>query len=339
MSIVLITGVNGFIGSHVAQRFLKDGHQVRGLVRRSSDLSFLNGLAVELFFGDILERETLREPLSGAEIVVHNAGLASDWGPYKKFFQVNVEGTRNVAEIAAGLGVQRFVLISSAVVHGFNNPGRMDETAPLVDSIFPYCQKKKIAEEWLFAFAKETPMKATAIRPGNVFGARDHTFMEKYLDALSKGQAGYVGGGRSLTCPIAVENLVEAIYLAAFAPAAAGEAFLIMEDFEVDWRTFTEKFADALGLKRPTFSAPFWLGYAAAFLLETCYRIFALKNAPLLTRYRVCNAGRPYHFSVEKAKKLLKYLPVVQFDEAVRRTVEWYVHREVKTGYPASPGC
>lgn len=330
MSSVLITGVNGFIGSHVARRFQKDGHQVRGLVRKTSDLSFLKGLDVQLHVGDITLRETLRKPLSGVDVVVHNAGLASDWGPYRKFYEINVEGTRNVAEIAAGQGVKRFVQISSAVLHGFGNPGKMDETSPLADSIFPYCRTKKIAEEWLFASVKETTMEVVAIRPGNVFGPRDHTFMEKYLDALVKGRVGYVGGGRSPTCPIYVENLAEAICLAAFAPAARGEAFLVTEDLDLDWRTFTEKFADELGLGRPTLSVPFWLGYSLAYLLEGFYRIFSLQGEPLLTRYRICNAGKAYHFSVEKAKRLLKYAPVVPFEEAVRRTVTWYVGRGAK---------
>lgn len=330
MSRILITGVNGFIGSHIAQRFLEAGHEVGGLVRTGSDLSFMKGLDVKLFFGDITARETLWAPLKEVEIVVHNAGLASDWGPYGKFYAVNVEGTRNVAEIAAAQGVRRFVLISSAVVHGFDNPEKMDETSPLVDSRFPYCRTKKIAEEWLFAFAGETTMEVAVIRPGNVFGTRDHTFIEKYLDAMVQGRAGYVGGGRSLTCPTYVENLVEAIYLAAFAAAAVGEAFLITEDLEMDWRTFTEKFADEMGLQRPTLSAPFWLGYALSCLLEQFYKTFALKNEPFLTRYRICNAGKNYHFSTEKAKRLLKYRPVVPCDEAVRRTVRWYLGREGK---------
>lgn len=337
MSRVLITGVNGFIGSHVAQRFQKDGHQVRGLVRKTSDLSFLKGVDVELHVGDITRRETLRKPLSGVDIVVHNAGFASDWGPYREFYEINVEGTRNVAEIAAGQGVKRFIQISSAVLHGFGNPEKMDETSPLADSIFPYCRTKKIAEEWLFAYAKESTMEVAAIRPGNVFGTRDHTFIEKYLDALVKGRVGYVGGGKSPTCPIYVENLAEAIYLAAFAPAARGEAFLITEDRELDWRAFTEIFADELGLKRPTLSVPFWLGYSLAYLLEEFYEIFALKAEPLLTRYRICNAGKAYHFSAEKAKRLLKYAPVVPFEEAVRRTVTWYSGRAAKTNEPPQP--
>lgn len=337
MSSVLITGVNGFIGSHVAQRFQRDGHEVRGLVRKTSDLSFLKGLEVQLHVGDITRRETLREPLSGVDIVVHNAGFASDWGPYRKFHEINVEGTQNVAEIAAGQGVKRFVHISSAVLHGFGNPGKMDESSPLADSLFPYCRTKRIAEEWLFAYAKGSAMEVAAIRPGNVFGTRDHTFIEKYLDALVQGRAGYVGGGRSPTCPVYVENLAEAIYLAAFEPAARGEAFLITEDLEIDWRAFTELFADELGLRRPALSVPYWLGYPLAYLLERIHEIFALQAEPLLTRYRICNAGKAYHFSVEKAKRLLKYAPVVPFEEAVRRTVAWYVGREAKTNEPPQP--
>jgi nucleoside-diphosphate-sugar epimerase len=60
---------------------------------------------------------------------------------------------------------------------------------------FPYCETKKMAEQWLFGFARSTHMEVTAIRPGNVFGPRDHTFIEKYLDALIAGKIAYIVGG------------------------------------------------------------------------------------------------------------------------------------------------
>src|SRR4029450_13518941 len=85
-----------------------------------------------------------------------------------------------------------------------------------------YCRSKKQAEREVFA----SGLEVTAIRPGNVFGPRDHTFTDKYAQALEHGKGAYVGGGRSWTCPVYVENLADAIALACFEPAAAGEAFL-----------------------------------------------------------------------------------------------------------------
>jgi nucleoside-diphosphate-sugar epimerase len=330
MSLFLISGVNGFIGSHVAERLLKEGHRVRGLVRKTSDLEFIRGLDIELFTADLADISSLEKPLFGVDIVVHVAGLASDWGRYGRFFDVNVAGTRNIAEAAARNKVKRFLHISTAAVHGFHGYRNVDETFPFADTPFAYCKTKQIAEQWLFDFSRSTGMKVTAIRPGNVFGPRDHTFIEKYLDALIAGKIAYIDRGEHWTCPVYVENLVDGIIRACFEPAAAGEAFLITDGLEITWKDFTERFVDLLGVKRPRSSVPYRVAYALVFFLEAAYKLVRASTPPLLTRYRVANGGRDYHFSIEKAKRLLQYEPSVGFDVAVQRTVTWYLEWKKK---------
>ena len=104
---ILVTGANGFIGSHVVERLLRDGRKVRGLVRASSDLTCLEGVDVELARGDITDLASLNEPMRGVEIVVHVAGFVSDWDPRGECLSVNVHGTRNVIEAARAAGVRR----------------------------------------------------------------------------------------------------------------------------------------------------------------------------------------------------------------------------------------
>lgn len=319
-----ITGINGFIGSNIAKRLLDEGHQVSGIIRKTSDLKFLDGLDVKLTYGDITDRDSLAEPLKDVDVVIHVAALASDWGPYDLFYKINVEGTKNVAEVAAENNVKRFVFISSTVLHGFQNKRYQKEDDPLPKTKFPYCETKKLAEQWLFDFAKKTDMEITAIRAGNVFGIKDHTFAEKYLEALEQGKAGYIDGGKHWTCPVFSENLVDAILLAAEKPEAVGQAFIITDGYEIDWKTFTDKMADELGVKRPKLSTPFWLGYAIAGIMEYVYKLVNSKNPPLLTRYRISNGGTDYHFSIEKARNILGHEPKVKLDDAIKRTVEWY---------------
>ena len=330
MKLFLITGVNGFIGSHTAKRLLQEGHLVRGLVRTSSDRGFIRGLDIELVTGDIVDPGSLEKHLRGVDVVVHIAGLASDWGPYKKFYDVNMRGTRNIALAAARNRVRRFVHISSAAVHGFGGFRDADETFPMADTPFPYCETKKTAEQWLFDFARTTEMEVTAIRPGNVFGPNDHTFIEKYLDALIAGKIAYIDGGRHRTCPVYIENLVEGIMRACFETAAAGEAFLITDGLNITWKEFTGHFADQLKVKRQQISVPYPLAYGLAFSFEVIYKLFRVSTPPLLTRYRISNGGRDYHFSIEKARRLLHYEPSVKLDEAVQRTVDWYRERKKK---------
>ncbi len=327
MALVLVTGANGFIGSHACERFLAAGHRVRGLVRRTSDLSFLDGLDVERVVGDVTDAATLRAAVEGVEVVVHVAGFASDWGPRAKFLAVNLGGTTNVAEAAAAAGVRRLVHVSSASVHGFSGFRGATEDAPTPKTPFPYVESKRRAEEWLSGFARSSPVETTVIRPGNVFGPRDHTFVEKYAAALVSGSIGYVSKGRRWTCPTYVENLADALVLAAFVPAARGETFLVTDGLEIDWRTFTERLAGLLSVEAPRLSVPFAVGYPLAATCEALWHLFRAANPPLLTRYRICNGGRDYHFSVEKAKRLLSWAPAVPFDVALERTAEWLLRR------------
>lgn len=327
--LVLVTGANGFIGSNLCERSLREGYRVRGLVRGTADLAFLTGLDIELVRGDITDPASLARATEGVEVVVHVAGLAADWGPYARFHAVNVEGTKHVAESAARSGARRFVHLSSTAIHGFRGFRNASEDAPRPPSPFPYVETKRIAEEWLFEFAKSTPMTVTALRPGNVFGPKDHTFIEKYADALVAGNAAYVGGGRRWTCPTYIENLTDAIARACVEPAANGQAFLVTDGLVIDWKAFTEALANAIGAPPPRLSVPYWLAYPIAGAMEGVYRALRSATPPLLTCYRIANGGRDYHFSIEKARRVLGWNPAVPFDESIRRTAEWYLGRAV----------
>lgn len=327
MSLLLITGAAGFIGSHVAAMAKTAGHRVRGLVRRSTGQTSLLDAGIELRVGDITDRESVARAAEGADIVVHVAGLVSDWGPYERFFSVNVTGTRNVAEASHAAGVRRLVHISTTAIHGFTGFRDADETHPTPRTVFPYCETKRMAEEWLFGYRPSPPMEITAIRPGNVFGPGDRLFTGKYLDALESGKIAYIDGGSHWTCPTYVENLADGILRACFEPAVAGEAFLITDGLAIDWRTFTGMLARGLGVPEPARSVPYRLAYPAAALMEAAWRLFRRPTPPLLTRYRISNGGRDYHFSIAKAKRVLRYTPAVGIDEAIRRTIAWYRHR------------
>ncbi|MBK8095792.1 MAG: NAD-dependent epimerase/dehydratase family protein [Planctomycetes bacterium] len=317
---VLITGVNGFIGSHVAAAFARRGDRVRGLVRPTSDRRLLAGLELDLRVGDITDRASLDGAMPGVEVVVHVAGLASDWGPWQRFHAVNVVGTQQVAESAQAHGVRRFVHVSSASLHGFAGQRGMTEDSPMPVSRYPYVESKRQAEAWLWQWSRANGLPTVALRPGNVFGPDDHTFLQPYVTAIRRGQGGYIGGGRAWTCPTYVENLAAAVLLAAEHPAAVGEAFLVTDGLDIDWRTFTERLCDALALRRPRMSLPYWLGMAVATAMEGAWRLVGARSAPLLTRYRIQNGGRDYHFSIGKIRRRLGFEPPFDLATALQRT-------------------
>lgn len=320
---ILVTGANGFIGSRTCLYLLARHHEVVGLVRKNSNLKLLEGSGVKLVYGDITDRESLRGLFDDVEIVIHTAGAVIDWGPYSHFEKQNLEGTQNIAIEAATGGVKRMIQISSVAVHGFGKK-HADENSGMMESDVAYSQSKIQTEKWLNEFANRTNMEIVIIRPGNVFGPYDEKFIAPYLDLIRKGQFVFINKGKSLTCPTYIENLVHGIELACTHPDAGGETFIITDGLDIAWKEFTDALHSELEVNPTRRSLPYYLVYFIAYLMELSYKAMRIQQAPLLTRYRINNAGRDYHFTVEKAQRILGYKPVTGFKDAVRKTIEWY---------------
>jgi len=319
-----ITGINGFIGSNLATRLIAEGQEVSGLVRKTSNLSFLEGLKVKLFFGDLSDKALLDKATQGIDVVYHVAGRASDWGPMELFRKVNVEGTKNLMESSVNSGVKRFVFISSAAVHGFRGFRDATEDSPKTATIFPYSITKREAEDLVNRYHRERGLPTLIIRPGNVFGPRDRVTFAKMAELIEKGQMVYISRGRPLTCPTYVENLIDAILLAVDRKDTVGETFIITDGLEITWKEYMDKIAEKLGVRRPLFSVPYPVAYSAAAVCEAILKLFRSKKPPIITRYRIANVGKDYHFTIKKARAKLGYQPRVSLDEGMERTVEWY---------------
>jgi len=323
MSKILVTGANGFIGSNLVKRLVKDGHTVNSLVRKTSDLRFLSNVDTTLFYGDISDINSLKDSMKDVQKVYHIAGLAADYGPFSLFERVNFQGTKNVAQTACREGVKKFIYISTVAFHGFGKTN-MNEESPIADDLIPYAKTKYMAEQWLWEFDKESKMNITAVRPGNVFGVNDRTFMSKYLEAMLKGKFSEINKGKSKTCPIFSENLIDIITLVGNEDKANGNAFIATDGLDIDWHTFNDKLANALGIKLPKTSISYSVAYTIAKIYYGIHKAIGVKSEPFLTPYRINNGGKDYHFSIKKLNEYFGYKPKVDIDAAVQKTVEWY---------------
>ena len=320
----IVTGANGFVGSNLVRRLLSDGWAVSGIVRKTSDLSFLRGLDVQLVDAGLEDVDVLARAFAGADVVFHCASRASDWGSMDVFRKANVATAERVMQAAAQAGAGRVVYISSTVVYGFGGHVDTPETAPLRPERFPYCVTKLEAERMVERIGRDRKLPYSIIRPGNVFGPNDRITTIHLFKFLRAGKFAYVNGGRTLTCPTYVENLVDAIVLAGTKPAAAGEAFTITDGLRITWREYIEKICSALTTPPPRLSIPGGPAYAAAAVAEGLFKLFRAKDPPPITRYRIAQVRRDYHFSIEKARRLLGFEPKVGLEEAIRRTARWY---------------
>ncbi len=320
---ILVTGANGFIGSNLVKRLVSEGHTVKSLVRKTSDLSYLKGVSTEIVYGDIVNTDSLNAALQDVEQVFHVAGLAADWGPYELFYHINFVGTKNVAEAAANCGVSKMIYISTVAFHGFGKTN-MTETSPIAKKLIPYAQTKYMAEQWLWHFQQQTNLKITAVRPGNVYGVNDRTFMLKYLEAMQTGKFMEINKGRSKTCPVFIDNLIDIITLVSRDDKANGQAFIATDGLDINWHTFNSKLADAMKLKLPKVSIPYSVAYSIAKIYYGIHKTLGLKSEPFLTPYRINNGGKDYHFSIRKLQEYFDYKPQTDLDTAIQKTVRWY---------------
>ncbi len=331
---VLVTGASGFIGGHLVEELLKKGVYVRAQYKpRNLPAHLLRAKniypSLELFSADLTDFSSARRLLRDIDYVVHVAGLASDWGPFKRFYRINFLATWNLVREAFRHSVKKFILISSIAVHGFGRHVDTTEEGPYYPLVSPYQITKKMAEDFSVAFARRYNFPLVVIRPGNVYGPRDTTTFYRLFEAMEKGMNGYIGGGKTLTCPTYVSNLVDAILLSLEREdLLPGEVFNITDGDKVTWREIMEYSSHLLGIPRPKLSLPVPVAYFVANSLEKIYKFKPLspllKGDPPLTFYRVSQLAHHYHFSIEKAKRILGYSPKIHWRDGFAETVRAY---------------
>jgi nucleoside-diphosphate-sugar epimerase len=272
---------------------------------------------------DLSQPGEIEAAVRGIGSIVHAAALVNDWGRLEDFQAINVDLTARLSESARKEGCRVFVYISSVAVHGFGPHVYSCEEGPYYPLFNPYQLTKKMAEELVLSQSDEG-FRTCSIRPGNVCGPGDTTTFYPIFSALEKGVMGYLGGGHTLTCPVYIDDLVKAIVLALEKEQSNAEAFNITGGEEVTWHQLLTHVASLLGVRAPRISLPARLAYSVAGLLSTGYRLLGIRSSPPITRYRVAQLINDYHFSIDKARSLLGYVPRVGWQDGMRRTVAAY---------------
>jgi UDP-glucose 4-epimerase len=177
----VVTGGAGFIGSHLVERLLKDGHEVTVLdnlsTGRLENLKHLKSDRLNVKHLDIVDLEKIKPHFEGVEWVFHLAALA-DIVPSivhpLKYHHSNVDGTVSVLEAAKASGVKRFLYTASSSCYGLPDKFPTPETAE-IRAMYPYALTKYIGEEYVMHWAKTYKMPAVSLRLFNVYGPRSRT--------------------------------------------------------------------------------------------------------------------------------------------------------------------
>lgn len=213
---VLVTGANGFTGSHTVKALLKRGYQVRGFVRGASGMKRLTNVEIPLERGDLTDRNALKTALQGVDVVIHTAAYV-DLGivDEPEMERVNVEGTRILLELASQLGIQRFVHCSTIGVFGDTQGQVIDETYTRTQIGFSsaYDRTKYLSQRWVDRFHQQG-LSTVSVLPSGIMGQGDPHFGPVVQRFLKKQLKLWAGGAR-MTGIVHVEDVAELLVLAA----------------------------------------------------------------------------------------------------------------------------
>ena len=322
MSRFLVTGIAGFIGSSLARELLLEGHEVVGVDNLSTgSLGNLSSVLDEFEFHwiDINETDALREACHGVDVVFHQAALASvprSVADPVTTHVANVDGTLSVLLAARDAGVRRVVYAASSSAYG-DEPTQPKHEDMLPAPLSPYATQKLTGEHYVRNFSQIYGLEGVCLRYFNVFGPRQSAnspysgVIARFADDMLAGRTPTIfGDGLQSRDFTFVQNIVKANMLAAAAPASAvsGEVINIGTGHSHTLRELYEAMAKDLQFDRePIYAAP--------------------------------RAGDVPHSlaSIEKARRLLDYVPEVSFEEGLRLTTEWYEESRAHRDEPSRP--
>jgi nucleoside-diphosphate-sugar epimerase len=318
----LVTGASGSVGSRIVKRLLEEGHEVRGLVRKTSSLAYLPNEGVEIVQGDMTDLESLEAACAGCQWIFHSAAPVDDWVPAQVFEEVNVEGTRLLLEACDRRILDRFVFISSVNVYGVQPPPNTNEETPLIPCGYPYCDTKIEAERILMEAHRDSQLPITILRPANIWGPTATSWTIRPMQKLLNGKVTLIDGGGGSFNPIYVDNLAEACLLAAQHPEAVGEAFIITDGIVgMTFKDYFDLLSRMAGLPAVRKKAPKWLALIVAGTVEQAAKITGKR--PFITRFVVQMLTKNCYYDTAKSKRLLNYRPRVSQEQAFAETQAW----------------
>lgn len=320
---IFLTGGTGLIGSHIAERLIRSGHELVALQRPNSDSSFLQALGCEIHVGDVRDDVKHHKPrLRGCSAVIHCAALIYASKSWPEVRAVNVDGTRNVLQAASEAGVSAAIHVSSIAVYG--DPGSyVDESAPMDRPLRPadlYARSKREAEAVALRFHGRG-MALTILRPSAVYGERDRLFAPKLAGMVRLPMTMVMGPGTN-TVPVVYAGNVAAGVESALTGLGAGRAFNLATDHPLTQLELLEGLAEGLGRSPRFFHVPGGLIKRAARLGEAVG--LNIPGAPDLSLSRVVSlvlGDNPYSSAL--AREFLDWKPPHTHQDALRRTGEW----------------
>jgi nucleoside-diphosphate-sugar epimerase len=323
MPSVLITGANGFIGSHLCDALIESGYTVYGLIRATSDLRFLRRPEIKLIYGDLTEINAIRFPES-VDVIVHAAALVSDNATRQQCRRHIYDITVSLVELAGKLYPRliKFVYLSTVLTLGYcadniseRNPGRSADYVP-------YNLTKKQTEAYLLGKHRTTGFPVVVLRPGDVYGPRDRTSSELMLQAAEKGVPLIVGRGRKRFGLCYPTNLCRAVLATLDKPQTNGRAYTVVNRIAPTWGEFFRALQKGVGARQRIY-VPVSLSLAVALFIELL-RLLLPGFRPSINYYRIRRITAQTTYDFSETERDLGYDSDDDYLRQFESIVQWY---------------
>ncbi|MGH7677303.1 MAG: NAD-dependent epimerase/dehydratase family protein [Gemmatimonadaceae bacterium] len=336
MSVALVTGATGLVGSHIVDQLIANGWSVRALARSPEAARDELPPSVEIRQGDVLDERSFERAARGCHVVFHAAANVLARGGWEAYRITNVDGTRNAISAASSAGA-RLLHVSSVAVYGpsarydMAKAGkRTDESVqlpPLNERAF-YARSKRESEELVLRAHTQGRVWATAVRPDVVYGPRDRQFVPRMARLMTHFPVPLLRGGRSILGVVQAGNVASGSVLAATSDVAGGKAYNLANDFDVSVRRFFELGGEGLG-RRPMFvPGPLWAARSGLRAAKTVMRALSGGKFSMVSNAAIDFISEDNPFSSDRAKSELAWSPSIRPEDGVPAAFRWWLENK-----------
>jgi dihydroflavonol-4-reductase len=320
---IFLTGATGFVGHHVARALAAEGGELRMLVRKTSKLDNLEGIAGETHVGDLSGPESLRPALAGCDAVVHVAADYRLWIPDPEaMYKANVEGSRELLRMAREAKVPRFVYTSSVATMHFRTDGLVineDTPVSLKDMVGHYKRSKFLAEQEAISAAK-SGQQVIILNPTTPIGPNDSKPTPTgriFVDFLNGKFPAYMDTGLNLVDVAEVART----HAAALTVGQPGKRYILGGE-NLTLKQILDKMSAITGIPSPTVKIPFAVAAAYAFFEEWITGRMRGRE-PRATLEEVRMGRKKMYASSAHAQQDLGFR-IVPVYPAMRAAIEWF---------------
>lgn len=316
-----MTGATGFIGSHLVDALVQRGTQVRCLVRNKNHLGWVKDSPVDLVVGDCQEKSSLQQAVKEVDQVFHLAG-ATTAVKEKTYFEINGLGTKNIVQacVENNPRLRKFIYLSSQAAAGpGRRNGQKNESDPC-EPVSPYGKSKLLGEKLALSHAHELPL--IILRPCAVYGPRDKGFYMLFK-CLSRRIKPCLSGHDQQISMCYVQDLVQAILLAAEVQTANGEIFFLSDGHDYRIEEIADTFAQSMEISTLKLRLSKQVLFFVAFLAEVFARVIGKPS--IMSRGKIEEMiSKNWLCDITKARARLGFEPRISLARGADLTVAWY---------------